>query len=90
MNSMRLNDYPPEKLQAARDVVADFWEDNARKLRNSDDYGLHITDDQKGALLVKSLRFANRVRAGIEDHNFTVYQRLIFELSGESPALLPK
>lgn len=87
---MRLNDYPPGKLQVARDAVADFWGDNARKMRASLEYAPRTTEDVKDAMLLKALRFSNQIRAGQVDHNFTVYQRPVFELAGESPALLPE
>ena len=73
----------------ARLIVAAQWRENARKIREADEYADHVTEAQKAANLERALAFADEIESGIHDGNFTIAQRIHFAKTGESPALLP-
>lgn len=77
-----------ERLQAALNVVADFYVENAKGIRKEDLYASHVTDDQKEDYLRKGLLYAEEIRLG-KVTNFTIWQRVNTELTGECIALLP-
>lgn len=79
-----------ERLIAARAKVADDWARIARAIRSSDDYGPHVTTAEKDEALRIMLAEADAIRAGNHGRNFTIWQRINTELTGECVALLPK
>lgn len=86
---MNWKKFTPEELQAARETVADWWANNARAIRSNDAYASHVTEKQKDEILARSLETAEQCRRGELDHNFTFWQRINTELTGECVALLP-
>ena len=86
---LTLADFPPEKVQEAREDVAKFWEENAKAIREEDDYGPQIPEKTKDDNLVKGIAFAGEIRAGKQDHCFTIWQRIYEYLTGECVAFLP-
>ena len=81
-------EYPAERVQSARESVANWWADNARAIRQSDCYASHVTEETKDEMLTRGLETAERVRRGEMDCNFTIWQRINTELTGECVALL--
>jgi hypothetical protein len=67
--------------------VADFFVYNAYAVRIEDLYASHVTESEKDQYLAESLERAERIRAGNVD-NFTVWQRVNTDLTGEFVALL--
>ena len=61
---------------------------NAKAIR-AGDYADHVTDEQKDLNLQKSLNLAQKVREGYFD-NFTIWQRINTEITGECVALFQK
>ena len=86
---MNWNKYTPEQIQAARETVADWWANNARAIRNGDAYAPHVTEARKDEILADSLANAEKCRKGELDHNFTFWQRINTELTGECIPFLP-
>lgn len=77
-----------ERLQKAFDKVADDWANLGLKIRKDDEYAAHVTEEEKDANLTRDLESADNIRAGnISD--FTIWQRINTELTGECVALLP-
>jgi hypothetical protein len=77
-----------ERLEQAFNKVADFFESNARKIREEDPYAAHVTEETKDELLNKRLASVQRIREG-EVRSFTVWQRINTELTGKCVAMLP-
>jgi hypothetical protein len=77
-----------ERLQNALNKVADFWAENSKAIKDQNLYALHVTEEQKVLDLNKGLEFAEKIRNGYFD-NFTIWQRVNTELTGECIALLP-
>jgi hypothetical protein len=77
------------RLQAALETVANFWADNGRRIRTEDLYASHVTAEQKETNLRNQLARAEEIRAGIKINNFTIWQRINVELTGECVAFLP-
>lgn len=86
----RLSDFTPDAIQKAREAVADFFALNAWAIHKDDEYGPHVTAEEKKEALEKRLAWSEAVRRGEADHNFAAAQRIWFELTGECVALLPK
>lgn len=86
----RLSDFTETQIQRAREKVAADWRKMARAIRETDDYAPHVTEAEKDARFRKDKSFAADIEAGLVDHNFTVAQRIWFELTGECVALLPR
>jgi len=80
----KLSDYGDHEVQKARSEVVEDWKQIVRKIRKDDDYAKHITETEKNELLKKGLKFAGEIACGAHDANFTVWQRIIFKLSGEN------
>lgn len=55
------------------------------------DYGFasHVTDADKQAYADRHLKLAEEIEAGLHDHNFTVWQRMNYYLTGECVPFLP-
>ena len=79
-----------EKLQAALDVVADDWESLAYRIRESDDYASHVTNEQKDANLTTRIAQAESIRRGQNLHQFWIWQRINAQLTGQCVSFLPK
>lgn len=77
------------KLVAACETVAQWYEDNARATRIEDAYASHVTEQKKDELMLKQFDWAEQVRQRKNLHNFSVWQRVNAELTGECVALLP-
>ena len=75
-----------QRLTDALNKVADKMIENAKAIRNGD-YADHVKETQKEFNLQKSLELAEKVRDGFFD-NFTIWQRINTELTGECVALL--
>lgn len=76
-----------ERLQVALNAVADDWARMAHAIRNEDAYADHVTEAEKAEDLVDGLAYAERIRRG-DVKNFTVWQRVDTELTGQCVALL--
>lgn len=77
-----------KRLRMACDVVALWYEENAKAVRKDDHYASHITELRKDQLMQDQFKWADDVRMGKNLHNFSVWQRVNLELTGESVALL--
>lgn len=77
-----------EKLTKALNKVADWYADNAKKVREEDAYAKHVTEKQKDENLQKGLERAEEIRRGEYIDNFTIQQRINTELTGEAVPLL--
>lgn len=88
-NPYSLASYDTKTLEKARDTVANDWRELGHAIRTEDSYGPQITEKEKDQFLAKHLSYAEEIRIGKHDHNFTILQRLILELSGECVAFLP-
>ena len=77
-----------EKLQAACEAVAQWYEENARAVRKEDAYASHVTEARKEQALLDKYAWAEKVRQRKNLHNFSVWQRVNAELTGECVALL--
>ncbi len=78
-----------ERLTDALNKVADDWADNARKIRQEDEYASHVSEKEKDDTLLKDLEYAEEIRRGEKTNNFTIWQRVNQELTGESVPFLP-
>ena len=77
--------------QQAREYAAQVNFDIAQAARLPDfGFASHVTDEAKAAYIQRELDLANDILAGKLDHNFTVWQRMNYCLTGECVALLPK
>ncbi len=79
------------RLQAACEAVATQMEASAIKVREEDAFAEHVTQSGKDDYID---RFYTQVAAKIRKqenlHNFSVWQRVNMELTGECVAFLPK
>ncbi len=82
--------YKEERLQEARNHVADWRIANAKKVREQDTYAPHVREDVKDAMLAKALRYAEEVRLGMHDGVLSVQQRMVYYLTGKSFPICPK
>lgn len=80
---------PASDIQPARKRVADQWRENAKAVRSKDEYASHVTTTTKDKLLADSLRYADEIEQGKHDGNFTIGQRIHYEMTGKSVPLLP-
>ena len=55
------------------------------------DFGFasHVTEKDKDEYAAEQLKLANQIERGELDHNFTVWQRMNYFLTGECVPLLP-
>ena len=79
-----------KRLQDALEKVADKWASNARAIRENDDYAPHVTEEKKDLNLKRHLAYAEGIRTGENVNNFTIWQRVNTELTGDCVALPPK
>lgn len=75
-------------IQKARGVVADNAIKSAHEIRKGD-YASHVTEDKKEEILQEDLKQAELIRSGKLDHNFTIWQRMQYVLTGECIPFLP-
>jgi len=78
------------RLVAACESVAQWYEDNARAVRGEDAYASHVTEAQKDKNMQDQFAWAESVRQRENLNNFSVWQRVNTELTGECVAFLPK
>lgn len=83
--------YPPEQIQRARRYAA---RPSLRYARSAEagkiDFASHVTSSQIYSIIREHRVYAREILEGLHDHNFTVWQRMNYYLTGECPALLPK
>ncbi len=79
-----------DRLQAACEAVALWYEENARACLTSDDYPPHVTQQTKEDLARQRYEWAESVRKRDNLTNFSVWQRVNARLTGECVAFLPK
>jgi len=87
-------DCPNERLvmlQAARGYAAKI-DDEIAEHAFDEDFGFadHVTEEDKRRYADDHRKHAEEIRAGKHDHNFTVWQRMHFFLTGECAPFLPK
>ena len=76
------------KLATAVAKVAQWYTDNAYAVRDCGDYASHVTEETKDEILQSSLdRVTELLDNGPTD--FSSWQRVNLELTGECPAFLP-
>lgn len=76
-----------EQVRAARAKVADDWAALGHAIRAEDDYADHVTAEEKDANLRAQLARADEIRSG-DACDFTIWQRINAELTGECVPLL--
>lgn len=83
--------YTQDQLQAARNYAAEgSWCCMENALNDDNYFASHITWSEKQKYARRERRWAMEVEAGLRDHNFSVWQRMNYYLTGECIALLPK
>lgn len=82
-----LKDSDP-RLIAARKAVAKDWRELEKAIRMEDKYASHVGEDTKDLILSNSFKTALRIEKGLEDGNFTFWQRINEKLTGKCVALL--
>lgn len=75
-----------DRLLKALDRVACKIETQAHLLREEDPYASHVPEGVKDDRLAADLKLAQAVRGG-EVKSFTIWQRVNYELTGESVPL---
>jgi len=85
----QLSSFPPADVQSARECVAQKKEESARKILKENQYASHVTQERKENNLILAFEMAEDIREGKLDHNFTIWQRIYMELTGECVAFLP-
>jgi hypothetical protein len=78
-----------QRLQDALNIVADKQIEISKGIRKQDLYADHVTEETKDLNLQRGIELAEKIRNGVFD-NFTIWQRINTELTGECVALLPK
>lgn len=86
-----LEDYSAEQIQSARVYAAAIHYRIAEQAKNDTlGFASHVTPQRKRDYAAKELREARAIERGFRDHNFTVWQRMVYHLTGESIPFLPK
>lgn len=78
------------RLVEACEKVAKWHEQNAIAVRKENHYGSHVTENQKDQFLAERLEWAEKIRQRLNLNNFSVWQRVNAELTGECIAFLSK
>lgn len=77
-------------LHQARQYAAQVNHNCANHAFDSDfGFACHITYADKVKYVAKERQYAREIETGIHDHNFTIWQRMNYYLTGEMVALLP-
>jgi len=76
-----------ERLEKACHSVACWMEKNAQSVFDSDPYASHVTKEQKLKILHDNFDAAQNVKELKNLNNFTIWQRVNAELTGECVAL---
>jgi len=76
-----------KRLSDALNKVADDWAKIQRGIRKEDKYADHVSEKTKEENLTKGLERAEEIRNGKNIDNFTIWQRINTELTGESVPL---
>ena len=76
-----------DKFMAACTKVADHWIENAHAVRVCDDWGSHVSEQEKDEILIRDIAHSEEVRRG-EIKTFTDWQLVNYELTGNCIALL--
>lgn len=77
------------RLIAACETVAQFYEENARAILASKDFPAHVTQARKEEMARYRHTWAKQTRQRENLANFSVWQRVNTELTGECVAFLP-
>lgn len=77
-------------LEKVLHKVACDMEKSAENIYNNDPYASHVTQTQKLENLHKSYDSAENIRRGENLHNFTIWQRVNTELTGQCIGFLNK
>lgn len=78
------------RLIAACETVAQWQESNAKAIYEENAYASHVTQEQKEKELSEYRAWAEKTRSRENLSNFSVWQRVNTELTGECIAFLPK
>ncbi len=79
-----------DKKQLAREYAAKINHSMADHALDADrGFASHVTHQDKIAYQKRQREYANEIEAGKHDHNFTIWQRMNYFLTGESVAFLP-
>lgn len=57
--------------------------------RGQVEFADHMTREAQLTIAKKERRLAKEIQAGKHDHNFTIWQRMNYNITGESVAFLP-
>jgi hypothetical protein len=79
-----------ERLENAIKAVAEDWRELGRRIRGSDNYADHVTEEEKDRLLERHLSSADRFESGEGMPSFPFIQRLEYKLTGKSVPFLAK
>ena len=79
-----------DRLNEARKYAAGFERRSCSQWLTNPGYGAdHVTTLQRGEMAAKNMRNALQTECGECDHNFTIWQRMDYFLTGESVPFLP-
>ena len=77
--------------QQAREYAAKInWDLSAHAFDDDFGFASHVTQSDKQIYADKQKKLAEEIEAGMHDHNFTVWQRMNYFLTGESIPFLPQ
>ena len=77
------------ELIAARKYAAEIPRKLAAEALTADYYADHVTIQDRVEIKERELKRAEQIENGEHDHNFTIWQRMNYYITGESIALLP-
>jgi hypothetical protein len=78
-----------DRLNEARKYAAGFERRSCRQWLTNPDYGAdHVTTSQHGKYAARKMLEVLRIERGECDHNFTIWQRMDYFLTGESVPFL--
>jgi len=79
-----------ERLQAARDKTAETWDAlGDAALIGKIPFASHVTDAEIARYAKSQYDCAKAIRSGLQDGNFTIWQRINTILTGECVPFLP-
>lgn len=77
-------------VRARKYAAAVDWSLAAGALDPGAGFADHVTYDDKLKFIERHRTLATEIERGLHDHNFTVWQRMNYFLTGECVGLLPK
>lgn len=86
-NKKRYADDSPEYVKAC-ETVANQWRESAKAVKANDPYASHVTEEYKEAKFKRDMNYADQIEFGEVSFNFTIWQRINTELTGECPGFL--